>query len=267
MRRKYVFFDVDGTLVSHVGTSHIPGATRRAVTLLRRNGHVPAIATARGAFLTRGVAETLGIDLLVCCSGAHILNGSEVLAEAWLPEEALRLFGEAVAEGHRSAALDDRYVYTNDRDKAMRDYLDNQAGYPCIRPLAEMRRAFLMYSFSPESPFEPLFGKPTGAIALERAQHFIEARPAGTSKWEGIREILRRFGIGAGDVVAFGDGSNDVEMLRHASIGVAVGGAPDAVKAAADLVTDDIDRGGILGACVELGLIDGAKAGEPPEEL
>ena len=47
-------------------------------------------------------------------------------------------------------------------------------------------------------------------------------------------------------------------MLRGASVGVAVGGAPDAVKAVADLVTDDIDAGGILRACAELGLTDGA---------
>ena len=43
MGRRYVFFDIDGTLVSYAGgTGHIPDATRRAVELLRRNGHVPA---------------------------------------------------------------------------------------------------------------------------------------------------------------------------------------------------------------------------------
>lgn len=260
MGRRYVFFDIDGTLVSYAGgTGHIPDATRRAVELLRRNGHVPAIATARGAFLARGVAEELGIGLLVCCCGAHILNGTEVLSAVWLPEGALRRLRGTVSEGFvRSAALDDRCVYMDDEDEAVRDYLDGQAGYPCIRPVAELSRAFLMYSFSPDPSASPLFREPIEGVVLDRTQHFIEARPAGTSKWRGILEAAHRLGFAPGDVVAFGDGANDAEMLRGASVGVAVGGAPDAVKAVADLVTDDIDAGGILRACAELGLTDGA---------
>ena len=121
--------------------------------------------------------------------------------------------------------------------------------------MAELSRAFLMYSFSPDPSASPLFREPIEGVVLDRTQHFIEARPAGTSKWRGILEAARRLGFAPGDVVAFGDGANDAEMLRGASVGVAVGGAPDAVKAAADLVTDDIDAGGILRACAELGLI------------
>lgn len=257
MRRHYVFFDVDGTLVSHRGVSHIPAATRRAVALLRRNGHVPGIATARGAFLTRGVAEELGIGLLVCCNGAHVLNGTEELTAVWLPTEALCLFRDGVSEGFvRSAALDDRHVYTDDEDASVRSYLETQAGYACIRPVAELRRAFLMYAFSPDIPPSSLFREPNGRIALERTPHFVEARPAGTSKWQGIQEAASRLGFSLSDVVAFGDGLNDVEMLRGASVGVAVGGVPDTVREAADLVTDDIEAGGILTACAELGLID-----------
>lgn len=260
MGPKYVFFDVDGTLVSHVGTSHIPGATRRAVALLRQNGHIPAIATARSSFLTRRVARELDIDLLVCCNGAHILNGTEVLSASWISDEALRLFRRAApCCSDHPAAIDDRYVYTEDQDQEFRDYLNGQAGYSCIRPFTRLHRAFLLYAFSSGPWLPAVLETASQDLALERTSHFTEARPAGTSKWAGILTVVRRFDAAPGDVVVFGDGTNDVEMLRSASVGVAVGGAPDAVKAAADLVTNDIDEGGILRACIDLGLIDGPK--------
>ena len=68
---KYIFFDIDNTLVSHKGSPHVPPETREAVKLLRHAGHIPAIATGRGAFLSRLVAQEFGIDCLVFwrCSG------------------------------------------------------------------------------------------------------------------------------------------------------------------------------------------------------
>jgi hydroxymethylpyrimidine pyrophosphatase-like HAD family hydrolase len=57
------------------------------------------------------------------------------------------------------------------------------------------------------------------------------------------------------NVVAVGDGLNDIEMVRSASIGIAVGSAKVELKAAADLVTEDIGEGGIFSAFRELNMI------------
>ena len=56
--------------------------------------------------------------------------------------------------------------------------------------------------------------------------------------------------------MAFGDGENDMDMLRFAGVGVAMGNACDAVKAAADYVTDTVDNDGIEKALRHFGLID-----------
>ena len=53
-------------------------------------------------------------------------------------------------------------------------------------------------------------------------------------------------GVAAADVLAIGDGRNDIEMLRWAGRGVAMGQAPAEVATAADDVTDSIDRGGLI---------------------
>ena len=61
--------------------------------------------------------------------------------------------------------------------------------------------------------------------------------------------------IDISETVAFGDGGNDIGMLQHAGIGVAMGNAAPDVKAAADYVTTDVDNFGVINALRHLGLI------------
>ena len=55
--------------------------------------------------------------------------------------------------------------------------------------------------------------------------------------------------------MAFGDGGNDISMLRHAGIGIAMGNANDTVKASANYVTDSVDEDGIWNALKHFNLI------------
>lgn len=258
MKRKYVFFDIDHTLLSHVGTSHIPPETREALRLLKANGHVPALATGRGAFLTHPIARDLGIELLVCADGAHVLNGGRTLHRTCLPEGALDgLRSLAALLPKEVAAMDDCFIYTDNESEDWRTYFEVQAGYACVRPLREMDRAFLgclMVRPPLRGDYGP-FTTPPAGVLVEALHDFVEMRAAGVSKWNGIERVMEHFRTDASDVITFGDGLNDVEMLRRASIGVAVAGASRAARDAASFVAEDIDDGGILKACRHLKLI------------
>jgi len=70
----------------------------------------------------------------------------------------------------------------------------------------------------------------------------------GGGKDVGIRAICEHLGISQGETMAFGDGENDVSMIRYAHIGVAMGNASDFVKAQADFVAGDVDADGLAGA-------------------
>ena len=66
---------------------------------------------------------------------------------------------------------------------------------------------------------------------------------------------IQALGANISDVITFGDGPNDADMLRNAGVGVAVGVCSDEARNAASYVCEDIDEGGILKACRYLRLI------------
>jgi hydroxymethylpyrimidine pyrophosphatase-like HAD family hydrolase len=65
------------------------------------------------------------------------------------------------------------------------------------------------------------------------------------SKASGLDSVCARLGLGADDVLAVGDGLNDLEMLRWAGRGVAMGGSPPQVIEAADDVTGSVYEDGL----------------------
>lgn len=79
---------------------------------------------------------------------------------------------------------------------------------------------------------------------------WLDLSPQGVHKASGLQHVARELGIDASDVLAIGDGRNDIEMLRWAGRGVAMGQAVDEVREVADFVTGSVYDDG---AAVELG--------------
>ena len=80
--------------------------------------------------------------------------------------------------------------------------------------------------------------------------------PKDGGKDKGIIEYCKLRNIDLKDTMAFGDGDNDIEMLKTVGIGVAMGNGIDTVKAAADYITDSIKEDGVYNALVHFGVID-----------
>jgi HAD superfamily hydrolase (TIGR01484 family) len=74
---------------------------------------------------------------------------------------------------------------------------------------------------------------------------WLDLSPVGVHKASGLEEVCRRLGVDRSDVLAIGDGRNDVEMLRWAGRGVAMGQAVEEVRAAADDVTGTVHDDGV----------------------
>ena len=74
---------------------------------------------------------------------------------------------------------------------------------------------------------------------------WLDIAPEGVDKSTGLKVALAQYDLQAQDLLAMGDGRNDIEMLTYAGLGIAMGTAPDEVKAAADEVTKSVQDDGV----------------------
>ena len=77
---------------------------------------------------------------------------------------------------------------------------------------------------------------------------FFDLSPKGGTKVKGIDMFVKKFGISLEETMSFGDGGNDLEMIRHTAVSIAVGNANEKLKEAADYVTAGPAEGGIEAA-------------------
>jgi len=75
---------------------------------------------------------------------------------------------------------------------------------------------------------------------------WLDLAPSGVTKASGLESVASRLGVARSKVLAIGDGRNDLEMLRWAGRGVAMGNAPIEVQDAADDVTETVERDGVV---------------------
>ena len=103
----------------------------------------------------------------------------------------------------------------------------------------------------PESD-DDVFNEMVEALGLRGVSYYIgwsawvDIVPEGVDKAQGLERVCRELGVRAADVLAMGDGYNDMEMIRWAGRGVALGDSPEPVRAAADHVTGDFRSGGAI---------------------
>lgn len=83
----------------------------------------------------------------------------------------------------------------------------------------------------------------------------MEVVQKGQSKAQGMKIVLRQLGFTAEDAFAFGDGANDLPMLREAGTSVLMGNAPRELWKEADYVTAPITENGLAKALKHFGLI------------
>lgn len=93
------------------------------------------------------------------------------------------------------------------------------------------------------------------SLAARWSPYFADVVAKGCTKAVGIDRIIEHYGIALEETMAFGDGGNDIAMLQHVGVGVAMGNAMDDVKASADYVTTSVDEDGIAVALRHFGLI------------
>ncbi|MNX99786.1 putative bifunctional phosphatase/peptidyl-prolyl cis-trans isomerase [compost metagenome] len=93
------------------------------------------------------------------------------------------------------------------------------------------------------------------SVASRWTPLFADVNPLGQSKQVGIDVFIDHFDIDINETMSFGDGGNDITMLKHTAYGIAMGNANPEVKAIADYITDDVDNDGIFNALAHFEVI------------
>jgi Cof subfamily protein (haloacid dehalogenase superfamily) len=268
---------VDGTLIDDYGM--VPDSAVRAVREARENGHLVFLCTGRSMVeLSPGVLA-VGFDGFVVASGAYVQVGSEVLEHKRVTPEAVRHvadYFDAHGGGYYFQANDGVYASPRARDLLGRIVASHVAEDPAFD---EVDHGLLRYVDTIIVDSDPYAMPITKAIYFDAAATLDEIRAEfadfevvpssvtvfGTSAGEmmipgvhkatGIDVLLHHLGIDLADTIAIGDSYNDLEMLEHVAVGVAMGDAPQAVKDIADEVTTSTTEDGIHLAFVRHGLI------------
>lgn len=254
-----LFFDVDGTLVSF-STHRIPESTLRALGEAHARGIRIFIATGRASTDLEPVRE-IPYDGVVALNGADcVLRDGERIARQTIPceevERALELgerYGFAVAFEQNEGLFVDRLTPAVEAwaelvNHPLPQVVDLRAHY------RQWGCSLMCFFLDPAAEEEVMAQLP----ALEAARWcplFVDVNLRGVNKASGLRLLGERFGFAAEETMAFGDGGNDVAMLRAAGIGVAMGNACEEARAAADWITSSVDDDGICRALERFGVI------------
>ncbi len=261
---KIVFFDLDGTLLDN-NTDKLPESTLTALSELRAGGIVTALSTGRDMDTHYSVryVDMVKPDAIIHSNGSKITIGDRLLFDHVIDRGLLR---EVVdfAKAHdicvgTSVGGGDYYTIPakkREADMAYNKYLTRN--FLDVEELFAKGIEVHTLSFAGDTETEGRvlterfnmlsilpFNTGTGADVIEK----------GFTKADGMYKVCDYFGIAREHTYAFGDSQNDLHILKAAKVGIAMGNADPVLKAAADYVTDDIDKDGIYKACKHFKLI------------
>lgn len=251
-----VALDVDGTTINHAGD--LSPAVHDAVRAVADAGHHVTIATGRSIIATMPIVEALGLTrgYAVCSNGAVTLRldpslegGYEVIeAVTFDPAPALNLLRDEWPDA--VVAVEELGVGF----KLSAPFPDGELqGELRVVPWDELvAHPVTRVTFRDPSGTSEDFMDLSERIGLHGVNYsvgftaWLDINPEGVSKGSALELVRRDLGVEPAHTVAVGDQRNDLEMLRWAARGVAMGQAPDEVKAAADETTLDVDDDGLV---------------------
>ncbi|MED6181875.1 hypothetical protein PIB30_023398 [Stylosanthes scabra] len=109
---------------------------------------------------------------------------------------------------------------------------------------------FLDTAKSVASTIRPYWSEATKdrATVVQAVPDMLEIVPLGTSKGNGVKMLLDHLGVTPKEIMAIGDGENDVEMLELASVGIALSNGSEKTKAVANIIGCSNDEDGVADA-------------------
>ncbi len=263
-----IALDLDGTLTNH--DKVVTPRTRQALLLAESKGAIIILASGRPTYGIVPVAECLDLEkrggYILSYNGGNIVNAKtgEKLFSQFLPDAVIPIL----------------YKYAKEKNHALLGYAGNEiiTEMPDDQYVKEESRINkmnirkvdnLLDALEPHPTKLLMTGDPTDMIKAEKelveilgekmdifrsAPFFLELVPKGIDKAQSLLRLLSKINLTPADLMAFGDGYNDLSMLKLAGVGVAMANAAPEVRADADYVTLSNEEDGVAEALLHFGM-------------
>lgn len=252
---KAIATDLDGTLLNsnHELTPRTERTLKRAIA----QGVQVILATGKTAASREEPVRRLGLTTPgVYSQGLVLVDGTGAVYSQQTLANTLATTIVHFAEEHRFpvAAYSGYTIYARQFSSLTNTMMAHHEPPPqIVASLPEITSTVpinkVVMEVNPESALaviDALHTRVNGSVALLRSMpQMIEVLPRGASKGAGLHRLLDDMGIKPGEIMAFGDGENDTEMLQMAGFGVAMANAMPALKAVADHITATNDEDGV----------------------
>lgn len=256
MRRRAIFFDIDGTLWDE--QSRMPDSAARAIREMREAGHKVLICSGRSrGYVFDPRFEELGFDGYVTSAGAMVEVEGKTLLCLLAPQKHIENAVNAARAFDYGPLLEGNdYLYMEREDFVPTPYIDKlyrELG-PRMRSLNEAFGQWTdvtklsMIARGRPCPEEVVKAVEQDWDVIVHIPEVLELTPKGIDKGTGLNLALSALGIPREDSVAFGDGANDLAMFRDSGLRIAMGNGSAALKARADYVTSTLWDDGIMNA-------------------
>ncbi|GJJ79994.1 Cof-type HAD-IIB family hydrolase [Pasteurella canis] len=260
---KIVFFDIDETLLVK-DKDYLPDATVSAIQKLKANGIIPAIATGRTPSnfppKIKELIQQTQIDLFVTMNGQYVSYQGATLEKNPLSKQKIQqlvdFFTQHQIEYAQISPTDTCVSAVTDKVRSALDPL--RGHYYENKDYFKQHDVFQILAFYEQQQDELVnsSGVLKGLQAVRWHEQSVDLFDEHISKATGIAAAIQHLGFSMQNVMAFGDGLNDIEMLTIAGVGVAMGNAHQDLKAIADHVTLHIEEDGIYSFLKKAKLID-----------
>jgi len=258
---RLIVADLDGTLLNSAHA--LSPANERAIRQAQARGVRFTVATGKTFASTLDLIRRFDIQIpIIAANGTQVFwpDGALLHADPIPQDVALDVTRLGLARGFTPIIYTRSGIIAEEIDANVREIMAHHEPAPEIVPsavaaLAGGRSADKMVLMSQDhAALAAFYVELTGPLA-GRAQlvwsglsSLFEVMPLGVSKATALRVLLDRVGIAPEATLALGDNCNDLEMIRLAGVGVAMGQSPQDVRAGADYVAGTHDEDGVAEA-------------------
>ena len=243
--KKIVVLDLDGTLLRKDKT--VSQYTIDILLKFKEKNNKILFATARpprDAY--KYVPEILRDNPIICYNGACIIDGKEILYKKQITkEDTLKIMKIAQKYGYNQISIEiDDTLYSNFDTS---DFFGNAPNKIVDLETMEFEKAYkvIICCKSPIS-IEVIDSLPTSCKGvITDSGTLCQIMNSESSKWMSIKSLTEEIDIKTENIIAFGDDYNDIDMIKNAGIGVAMGNAEQNIKQISDFVTDTNTNDGV----------------------